>query len=82
MIGRELSFDEICDMTGQQIAMDMSTQNHEWYKVVQVEQIVQHEGTRRLIYYDGSKQRGLVSEIYFREDYPYTRSRSYQLIQK
>lgn len=56
-------------MIDQLIVMDMSTESHEWYKVVMVERIVMVENNtqRRLVYYDGAKQRGLVNEIYFDE---------------
>lgn len=66
-VGRQLSFDEITQRIGQLIVMDMSTEHHEWFKVVKVEKIILVEnGTqRRLVYYDGAKQRGLVNEMYF-----------------
>ena len=65
-LGRELTFNEITDMVGKLIVMDMSTESHNWYKVVQVEKIVEGDsGRRRLVYYDGKRQRGLVDEIYF-----------------
>ena len=65
-LGRELTFNEITDMVGKLIVMDMSTESHNWYKVVQVEKIVEGDsGRRRVVYYDGKRQRGLVDEIYF-----------------
>lgn len=67
-VGEQLTFDEITQMIGQLIVMDKSTISHAWYKVVMVEQIVMVEnGQRRLVYYDGVKQRGLINEMYFDE---------------
>ena len=63
--GRQLTFDEIAARIGRLIVMDMSTQSHEWFKAVLVEKIIPYEGKRRLIYYDGKRQRGLVCESYF-----------------
>ena len=63
--GRELTFDEITQRVGQLIVWDMSTQSHEWFKVVRVEKIVFCDGHRRVVFYDGGKQRGYCSEIYF-----------------
>lgn len=79
-IGQQLTFDEISRMTGELIVMDMSTESHAWYKVVLVEKIVMVESNtqRRLIYYDGNKQRGLVDEIYFDENMTYP-ARAYRL---
>jgi hypothetical protein len=69
--GRELSFDEITGRVGQIIIMDKSTENHKWFQVVRVEKIFTdyETGQRRLIYYDGGRQRGLVDERYFSENY-------------
>jgi len=64
-LGKELTFDEIANSVGKLIIMDMSTVSHAWYKVVQVENIVEHEGARRLVYYDGHHQRGYVNERWF-----------------
>ena len=80
MLGSELTFDEITQMIGELIVMDKSTVSHEWYKVVLVEQIVMVENNtqRRLVYYDGVKQRGLVNEMYFNENIPFP-ARAYRL---
>lgn len=82
MLGSELTFDEITQMIDQLIVMDKSTASHEWYKVVLVEKIVMVENNtqRRLVYYDGVKQRGLVNEIYFNENMTYP-ARAYRLKQ-
>lgn len=64
-LGKEISFDEIAESVGELIVLDKSTESHAWYKVVRVEKIIPHEGRRRLIYYDGCKQRGLINERYF-----------------
>lgn len=78
-LGKNLTFDEITQMIGEMIIMDKSTSSHEWYKVVLVEKIVMVEGNqRRLVYYDGCKQRGLVNEIYFNENINYP-ARAYKL---
>lgn len=68
-VGRKLSFDEIANRIGELIVMDLSTSSTEWYKVVLVERIVPSNNShRRLVYYDGCKQRGLVDEMYFNEN--------------
>ena len=58
--------------------MIRATQSHAWYKAVLVEKILErdeYDGIyRRLIYYDGAKQRGYISEMYFQVE----GSRSYQ----
>lgn len=65
LLGEELTFDEIAARIGKLIIISMSTVSHAWYKVVKVEKIIPYEGRRRLIYYDGDRQRGLVDERYF-----------------
>lgn len=79
-VGEQITFDEITQMIGQLIVMDMSTVSHAWYKIVEVEQIVMVENNtqRRLIYYDGKGQRGLVNEMYFDEKIRFP-SRAYRL---
>ena len=69
--GRELSFDEITQRVGQIILMDKSTESHKWFLSVRVEKIYTYPetGERRLIYFDGTKQRGLVDERYFLPNY-------------
>lgn len=67
-LGSQLTFEEITKEVGNLIVIDQSTSSHEWYKVVIVEEIITIEGNqRRLIYYDGKKQRGLINEMYFDE---------------
>ena len=77
-LGEEMTFDEIAQSVGKVIAIDKSTQSHAWYKAVLVEKILErdeYDGIyRRLIYYDGAKQRGYISEMYFQVE----GSRSYQ----
>ncbi|MGN1304996.1 MAG: DNA-directed RNA polymerase subunit alpha C-terminal domain-containing protein [Oscillospiraceae bacterium] len=69
MLGEELTFDKIADMVGETIIMDMSTESHTWYKAVMVEKIGACEGGgRRLMFYDGTKERGLVGEMFFNKD--------------
>lgn len=79
-VGDQLTFDEITQMIGRLIVMDKSTASHEWYKVVMVEKIVMVENNtmRRLIYYDGVKQRGMVNEMYFDETMSFP-ARAYRL---
>lgn len=69
--GRELTFDEVAQRVGQMIIMDKSTESSESFKAVLVEKIFTdfETGQRRLIYYDGGRQRGLVDERYFPENY-------------
>lgn len=71
LLGKKLSFDEITQNIGNLIIMDTCTENHAWYKVVLVEKIVMNGDQRRLVYYDGERQRGLVNEMYFNENLPY-----------
>lgn len=71
-LGQQLTFDEITQEVGNLIVMDKSTVSREWYKVVLVEKIVPYnDKQRRLVYYDGTKQRGLVNEMYFDEAVTY-----------
>lgn len=79
-VGEQLTFGEITRMIGQLIVMDMSTASHAWYKVVVVERIVMVENNtqRRLVYYDGAKQRGMVNEMYFDESIQFP-ARAYRL---
>lgn len=79
-VGEQLTFDQITQMVNQLIVMDMSTESHEWYKVVMVEKIVMVENNtvRRLVYYDGTRARGLVNETFFNE-LEYIRARAYKL---
>ena len=68
--GRELSFDELEEMVGRLIVYDCSTQSHEWLKIVRVVEIYHYpDGRRRLIYSDGTRQHGLVDEMYFLPTY-------------
>lgn len=77
-VGEQLTFDQITQMVNQLIVMDMSTVSHEWYKVVMVERIVMDNTQRRLVYYDGVKQRGMVNEMYFDETMRFP-ARAYRL---
>jgi hypothetical protein len=76
--GRQMSFDEVAASVGKLIVMDESTESHAWYKVVLVEKIIPYEGRRRLVYYDGKKQRGYVSEREFENGWPIP-ARAYRL---
>lgn len=80
VLGEKMTFDEIAESVGKIIVMDKSTVSHAWYKVVLVEKIVMVENNtqRRLVYYDGVKQRGLVNEMYFNENMTYP-ARAYRL---
>ena len=77
-LGEEITFDDIAQSVGKVIAIDKSTQSHAGYKAVLVEKILERDEydgrCRRLIYYDGTKQRGYISEMYFQVE----GSRSYQ----
>ena len=79
-VGEQLTFDEITRMVGQLMVMDKSTESRAWYKVVMVERIVMVENNtqRRLVYYDGVKQRGMVNEMYFDETVRFP-ARAYRL---
>lgn len=78
-IGRKLTFDEIANNIGNLIVMDKSTASHEWYKVVLVEKIIDvGNRQRRLVYYDGCKQRGLTNEMYFCENLKFP-AKAYEL---
>ncbi len=70
--GRQISFEEVTRRIGQIILVDKSTESQGWFEAVRVEKIYTYpeSGERRLIYFDGTRQRGLVDERYFRPDYP------------
>ena len=63
--GPELTFDAIAQFTGKLIVMDKSTESRAWFQVARVEEVIHTKEGRRLIYYAGKKQRGLVNERYF-----------------
>lgn len=68
-IGRQITFDKIIERIGGLIVLGKSTSSHEWFMVALIEKIVLVEGNqRRLVYYDGHKQRGLINEMYFNEN--------------
>ena len=67
--GKRLTFRDIENRIGKTIIIDVSTESHRWLQAALVERIIDHEGTRRLIYYHGKKQRGLVNAYYFRPDW-------------
>lgn len=74
MMGSKLTFDAITQNVGNLIIIDMSTINHAWYKVVLVESISHYaSGERQLIYFDGTRQRGVIDEASFNEESIYTR---------
>lgn len=77
-LGERLTFREIANMEGCLIAIDNSTKSKESYKIVRIERIIKDSGHRRLVYYDGSKQRGMVDEMYFDEGLPFP-ARAYRL---
>ena len=78
-LGKQLTFEEITGLIGNLVVMDMSTESHAWYKVIMVEKIyICENGERRLIYFDGQKQRGLVKEMYFNESMRFP-ARAYRL---
>lgn len=64
--GQELTFDQACQMVGQLIVSDYSTESQKAYKVVLLEDVIECRGNRRLILYDGKPQRGLEDEHYFK----------------
>ena len=78
--GRRLTFDEIAGMVGRKIIMDQSTSSHEWLEIVLVEKIIwnDQENCRRLIYFDGDRQRGLVNEDCFSPEWNYS-AKAYEL---
>lgn len=79
-VGEQLTFDEITRMIDQLVVMDYSTVSRARYKVVKVEKIVMVENNtiRRLVYYDGTRERGLLNETFFNE-LAYIRARAYRL---
>lgn len=66
-LGDKLTFDEITQEVGNLIIIDKSTVSREWYKVVLVESIVETTDGRKLVYYDGTRRRGYINEMYFNE---------------
>lgn len=69
--GRQLAFDELEDRVGGLIAYDSSSgSTHHSLRIVRVVKIYHYEdGRRRLIYDDGTRQHGLVDEMYFSGEY-------------
>ena len=66
--GEELTFDEMANMVGQTIIISKFTSSLKAYKAVRIERIVLPAGNsseRILVYYDGVKQRGMISERWF-----------------
>ena len=76
--GPELTFGEITRRVGQSIIMDMSTESHAWYKAALVERIVETPEGRRLIYYDGKRQRGSMNEMYIKN----RSARAYEILRR
>lgn len=65
-LGEELTFEDITKEVGNLIAIDVGTEGENWYIAVIVEKIhINENGTRRLVYFDGNRQRRLVDEMYF-----------------
>ena len=69
-LGDEISFDEIADKyVNKIIIISKFTKSLKAYKAVMVEKIIPKEENggkyRRLVYYDGVKQRGMIDESYF-----------------
>lgn len=69
-LGAEISFDEIADKyVSKIIIISKFTQSQKGYKAVMVEKIIPKEKNggkyRRLVYYDGARQRGMIDESYF-----------------
>ena len=77
--GPELTFEQTVQRLGELVVMDMSTESHAWYKVERLEQVIEHEGGRRLILYDGKHQRSLVNEMYFDKSLARFPARAYLL---
>lgn len=66
MLGDELTFDEITNMVGELIILDKSTDSKSCYKAVKVEEVfTTPDGNRYLRYFDGAKQRGIMSKVWF-----------------
>lgn len=66
ILGDELTFDEIAEMVGEIIILDRSTESRNWYKAVKVEDVfVSNDNHRHLRYFDGTKQCGIIDEMYF-----------------
>ena len=88
--GRELTFDDLENMIGQQIVIKSATCSHTWYKVVRVTRMLQDDTTyegfhRRLVYCDKPKPRkgdncyGYVNEYWCTVDDEAMRCRYYKL---
>lgn len=66
ILGDELTFDEIAEMVGEIIILDHSTESMNWYKAVKVEDVfVSNDDHRHLRYFGGTKQCGIIDEMYF-----------------
>lgn len=69
MLGDELTFDEITNMVGELIILDKSTDSQSCYKAVKVEEVfISSDENRCFRYFDGAKQRGTVSEVWFEKN--------------
>ena len=83
-LGKEITFDEIARSVGKVIAIDKSTQSHargtKRCLLKRYWKEMQYDGRyRRLIYYDGMKQRGYISEMYFQDDNLRNRQRAWKI---
>ena len=69
MLGDELTFDEITNMVGELIILDKSTDSQGCYKAVKVEEVfISSDENRCFRYFDGAKQHGTVSEVWFEKN--------------
>lgn len=72
-VGRELRFKDLKNHIGELVAYEATTVSRRWFKAIRVDKIHKsNTGELRLIYYDGGRQRGMVSAHRFdpSERYP------------
>jgi hypothetical protein len=62
---REMTFDECVNSVGKMILVNESTESHEWYKAMVIESVTLTPNGRRLVCYDGERQRALLDEMFF-----------------
>ncbi len=72
-LGIRLTFETLCNMVGQFVAVDRSTESRDWYMVVKIIDIMneldvngKENGQKKLVYSDGTKRNSYVNELFIR----------------
>lgn len=69
-VGDPLTFGEMYSMIGQLAILDVSTESHEWYKIVMITCISVGNNERRVVFHSGSGTLGNLLDIHFRGGKP------------